>query len=111
MTIEQTPSRVTRELLEMADDMHRIGIMDAETHHQITVRDLGRELPRTADPISSADIRAARERAHLSQAALARYLNVSVGFVSQLERGTREAKGPVRALLNVIRHNGLEAIL
>ncbi len=111
MTIEQTPSRVTQELLEMADDMHRIGIMDAETHDQITVRHLGRELPRTATPISNADIRAARERAHLSQAALARYLNVSVGFVSQLERGTREAKGPVRALLNVIRHKGLEAIL
>jgi putative transcriptional regulator len=111
MKTDPTSSRVTRELLEMADDMHRIGIMDAETHHQITARDLGRELPLTAAPISSADIRAARERAHLSQAALARYLNVSVGFVSQLERGTREAKGPVRALLNVIRHKGLEAIL
>jgi putative transcriptional regulator len=111
MTNEQTQSRVTQELLEMADDMHRLGIMDAEAHHQITVRHLGRELPRTADPIGSADIRAARKRAHLSQAALARYLNVSVGFVSQLERGTREAKGPVRALLNVISHKGLEAIL
>ena len=111
MTNKQKPSRVTRELLEMADDMHRIGIMDVETHQQITVRHLGRELPRTAAPISSADIRAARERAHLSQAALACYMNVSVGFISQLERGTREAKGPVRVLLNVIRNKGVEAIL
>ena len=110
MANKQRPNRVTRELLEMANDMHRIGIMDAETHDQITVRHLGRELPRTAAPIDSADIRAARERAHLSQAALARYLNVSAGFISQLERGTKEAKGPVRVLLNVFRTKGVEAI-
>ncbi len=114
MTKTTTPKaagRVTREILEMADDMHRIGIMDEKTHRQITVRHLGRELPPTAAPITAAQIRAAREHEHLSQAALARYLNVTVGFVSQLERGTKEAKGPLRALLNVIRHKGIEAIL
>lgn len=107
----QTPSRVTREILEMADDMHRIGIMDGKTHQQITVRHLGRDLPPTAAPISAAQIRDAREQENLSQAALARYLNVTAGFVSQLERGTKEAKGPLRALLNVIRQKGIEAIL
>jgi putative transcriptional regulator len=110
-TKQQTPSRVTQEILEMADDMHRIGIMDGKTHRQITIRHLGRELPPTASPITAAQIREAREQEHLSQAALARYLNVTVGFVSQLERGTKEAKGPLRALLNVIRHKGIEAIL
>jgi hypothetical protein len=30
--------RVTAELLELADDMHRIGVMDAKTHHKITIR-------------------------------------------------------------------------
>jgi putative transcriptional regulator len=42
-TKQKTPSRVSQELLEMADDMHRIGIMDGKTHHQITVHHLGRE--------------------------------------------------------------------
>jgi len=84
-------SRVAAEILEMADDMHRIGVVDDKTHHQITVRHLGREPLPTAEPISAGQIRAARER--------------------QLERGTKEAKGPVRALLNVIRRKGLEAIL
>jgi putative transcriptional regulator len=110
-TKTKAPSRVTLEILEMADDMHRIGIMDGKTHRQITVRHLGRELPSTAAPISAAQIREAREQENLSQAALARYLNVTVGFVSQLERGTKEAKGPLRALLNVIHHKGIAAIL
>jgi len=110
-TKTKAPSRVTLEILEMADDMHRVGIMDGKTHHRITVRHLGRELPPTAAPITAAQIRAAREQENLSQAALARYLNVTVGFVSQLERGTKEAKGPLRALLNVIHHKGIAAIL
>ena len=53
----------------------------------------------------------ARERANLSQAVFARYLNLTVGYVSQLERGTKQPKGPALALLNVIRRKGLEAIL
>ncbi len=108
---KKTPSRVTAEILEMADDMHRIGVMNDQTHHRITVRHLGREPISKAAPITAAQIRAAREQEHLSQAALARYLNVTVGFISQLERGTKQAKDPVRALLNVIRRKGLEAIL
>jgi putative transcriptional regulator len=91
--------------------MRRIGVMDDEMHYQITVRHLGREPLPTAAPISGEQIRQAREHEHLSQAALARYLNVTVGFVSQLERGAKEAKGPVRALLNVIRLKGIQAIL
>ena len=96
-------SRVTAEILEMADDMHRIGVMDEKTHHLITVRHLGRELLPSAAPISGEEIRALREREHLSQAVFARYLNLTVGYVSQLERGTKQPKGPALALLNVIR--------
>jgi putative transcriptional regulator len=42
MTKTKAPSRVTEDILEMADDMRRIGVMDDETHYQITVRHLGR---------------------------------------------------------------------
>lgn len=111
MTKKKTPSRLTEALLEMADDMHRVGIMDDATYQKITVRHLGNKALSTARPISGAEIRTLRERAHLSQAAFARYLNLTVGYVSQLERGTKHPKGPVLALLNVIRHKGLEALL
>ena len=38
-------------------------------------------------PMTGADIRALRAKAHLSQAAFARYLNLTAGYVSRLERG------------------------
>jgi len=47
----------------------------------------------------------------MSQAAFARTLNLSVGYISQLERGTKQPKGPALALLNVIRRKGFDAIL
>ncbi len=104
-------SRLSEALLEMAADQHRIGIMDDETYRQITVRHLGPEAAAMAEPISGEEIRALRERERLSQAAFARYLNLTVGYVSQLERGVKQPKGPALALLNVIRRKGLGVML
>jgi hypothetical protein len=39
------------------------------------------------------------------------YLNLTVGYVSQLERGVKQPKGPALALLNVIRRKGLGVML
>jgi hypothetical protein len=36
----------------------------------------------------------------------ARYLNLTVGYVSQLERGAKRPTGPALVLLNVIRRKG-----
>ncbi|TMJ34419.1 MAG: helix-turn-helix domain-containing protein, partial [Alphaproteobacteria bacterium] len=62
-------------------------------------------------PMTAKQIRAVRERAKMSQAVFARYLNLSPGYISQLERGTKQPTGPALALLNVIRRKGIEAIL
>jgi len=105
------PSRMTAELLEMAEAQHRLGLMDDASYRKITVRQLGDKKLTTAEPITGEEIRTLREREHLSQAAFARYLNLTAGFVSQLERGTKRPKGPALALLNVIRRKGLEVIL
>jgi len=47
----------------------------------------------------------------MSQAVFARALNLSVGSVSQLERGAKRPTGPALALLDVIRRKGIEAIM
>jgi len=104
-------SGLAEAILETAEGMHRIGVMDDATYRKITVRHLGEKASHLAAPISPDEIRALRERANLSQAALARVLNLTVGYLSQLERGVKEPKGPSLALLNIVRNKGLEAIL
>jgi putative transcriptional regulator len=104
-------SSVVEAILETADDMLRSGIMDKATHEKITIRHLGPASLSASEPITGEEIRTLRQRARLSQAAFARYLNLTVGYISQLERGTRQPKGPALALLNIIRRKGLEAIL
>jgi putative transcriptional regulator len=106
------PSRLTRALLETADDMRRAGVMNAATHEKITLRHLGDQKAATvAEPMTGAEIRSLRERAHVSQAVFARYLNLTVGYVSQLERGAKRPTGPALVLLNLIRRKGIDAIL
>lgn len=105
------PSRLTKALLETADDMRRVGIMDEMAHAKITLRHLGDKADVVTEPISGDDIRKLREEAHMSQAVFARYLNLTVGYISQLERGAKRPTGPALVLLNVIRRKGIEAIL
>ena len=105
------PNQLNDAIIEMADDMHRLGMMDTVEHAKITLRHLGNKPISAAEPISGDEIRALREQAHLSQAAFARYLNLTVGYVSQLERGTKQPRGPALALLNVMRRKGVRVIL
>jgi putative transcriptional regulator len=109
--VTKKPNRLTEAIVEMADDMHRLGIMDTAAYEKITLRHLGKQPISAAEPISGEEIRALREQARLSQAAFARYLNLTVGYVSQLERGTKQPKGPALALLNVMRRKGVGVIL
>lgn len=50
-------------------------------------------------------------RAHWSQAAFAKYTNLTTGYISQLERGTKKVTESTLAILNVIRRKGIEAVL
>jgi putative transcriptional regulator len=105
------PSSLTKALLETAGDMRKGRLLDDGAHEKITMRLIGEKAPASAKPISSDDIRAIRERAKMSQAVFAHYLNVTVGYISQLERGAKRPSGAALALLNVIRRKGIEAVL
>jgi putative transcriptional regulator len=62
------------------------------------------------EPMDAAAIRALRERERVSQAVLARHLNVTTGLVSQWEPGEKRPAGPSLKLLSLVRSKGLEAI-
>lgn len=104
-------SRLTKELLETAGEMRKVGLLNRTAHEKITMRHLGAARSPKPAPITGEQIRAMRERAKVSQAVFAHYLNVSVAYVSQLERGAKRPTGAALTLLNVIKRKGLEAIL
>jgi putative transcriptional regulator len=100
-----------REMRTLAGEMHANGTMDEATYRKITLRDVDKAEAAPLEPLSGEDIRALRERAHMSQAVFARHLNLTVGYVSQLERGAKRPTGAALALLDVIRRKGIEAIV
>jgi putative transcriptional regulator len=106
-------SRLTSEILETARDMRKSGLITRATHEKITMRHLsaGDATKPATTMLSSTQIRAIREGANLSQAVFAKYLNLTPGYVSQLERGDKTPTGPTLVLLNVIKRKGIEGIL
>ena len=56
------------------------------------------------------DIRALRLRDYASQAVFARYLKVTMGLVSQWERGEKRPGGASVKLLTLVAKNGLAAV-
>ena len=108
---KSTMTRLEKALVETADGLFKSGIMDEGTHRRITARHLSDAERAIEIPVPSGeDIRAMREKARLSQAVFARRLNLTPGYISQLERGVKTPKGPALVLLNLIRKRGIDAI-
>lgn len=78
---------------ELAKAMHVNGTMDDATYAKITMRDIERIEADKITPLTGGEIRALREDANMSQAVFAQILNLTVGYVSQLERGTNARLG------------------
>jgi putative transcriptional regulator len=111
MTKAETPNRLTRALLETADDLRSGGLLEQATHEKITARHLGKTAVPDIRLLTGDEIRALREQANLSQAVFARCLNLTTGYVSQLERGAKRPTGAALALLNIIQRHGMHAVL
>ncbi|MYC59292.1 MAG: DNA-binding transcriptional regulator [Gammaproteobacteria bacterium] len=62
------------------------------------------------EDLSPERIRAIRVRENASQAVFARYLYVTVGLVSQWERGEKRPRGASLKLLTLVEKNGLDAV-
>ena len=104
-------SNIVDAILENADGLHRIGLMDDNTFRSIIVRLLGEAAAANIEPISGSEIRKMRLRAKLSQASFAGHFNRTRSYISRIERGINEPKGAALVLFNVIRRKGFEAIV
>lgn len=90
---------------ETASDLHDAAVMKKRTMRRFDALCLT-----PVNPLGAEEIRALRQREHVSQAVFARHLNVTTGLVSQWERGEKKPIGPSLKLLTLVREKGLDAI-
>jgi putative transcriptional regulator len=101
------PTRLRAELVELTAILNRAGVVSEDELEKTTLRMLGRDALPQIEPLSAADIASVREKAGVSQAVMAGYLNVGVSTISQWERGSRRPTGTALKLLHVVRAKGL----
>ncbi len=98
-------SKALEALHETAAGLHRLGLIETKT-----MRDFDASCLTTVEKLSAQEIAEVRKNAGVSQAVFASYLNVTVGLVSQWERGEKQPRGPSLKLLALVQKKGLDAI-
>ena len=110
MVSSKRPTRMQAALLETTRDFVEGSLTPEGDLRKLTLRVAGKGSLPVAPKLTPTDIRSVREEANVSQAVLAAYIGVSVGFLSRLERGEVNASRPVARLLDLIRRKGLDAV-
>jgi putative transcriptional regulator len=90
---------------EMASDLHQAGVMKAST-----MRDFDDLCLTPVHELRPEEIRGIRERSGVSQAVMARVVNVTTSTVGQWERGEKKPAGTSLKLLALAKEHGLESI-
>ena len=87
------------------------GYYEAGVISEQTMRDFDESCLTEVHDFTAEEIIALREREQVSQAALARYLNVSKELVNQWERGLKRPEGPALKLLSLAESKGLVGLV
>ena len=90
---------------EMMEDLHNGGVVDKRT-----MRRFDEACLTPVRPLKPEEIKAIREREHVSQTVLANYLNVTSSLVSKWERGEKRPSGASLKLLSLVDKNGLTTV-
>jgi putative transcriptional regulator len=98
-------SKISEAVHEMMEDAHRLGVIDKQT-----MREFDEACLVEAAPMPAKEILALREREGVSQAVLARHMNVPVKLIGEWERGEKKPSGPSLKLLSLVKAKGLAAI-
>ena len=90
---------------ETMEALHRVGAVGKQTMRRFDDACLT-----PVHSLSPKQIRALREREHVSQTVFASYLNVTPNLVSKWERGEKRPSGPALKLLSLVEKNGIRAV-
>jgi putative transcriptional regulator len=99
-------SKILNAVHQTASDLHKAGALPEVTMHKFDKLCL--------PPISSLqphDIKHIREKACLSQAVFAAYLNTSVSTIQKWEIGNKKPGGIAMRLLNLIQKHGIKILV
>lgn len=105
---------ITHGMIEDAQELHALGLMNDEDLQKVTTRVSLREYRKRVAEVQSMtalEIKAVRERWGLSQAVLAYTLGMTVDSVSKWERGEIKPSGPVLRILNTLAVKGPDAFV
>ena len=90
---------------DFATDMHEAGVFD-----KATMRKFDELCLTPVRKMEAEDIRQLREASGVSQAVLAKVLNVTTNAVGQWERGEKKPTGSALKLLALVREKGISAV-
>jgi putative transcriptional regulator len=90
---------------EMMDDLRVGGVIDKKTMRRFDDACLT-----PIRPLKPEEIKAIREREHVSQTVFANYLNVTSSLVSKWERGEKRPSGASLKLLSLVEKKGLATV-
>lgn len=90
---------------ETMEALHKIGAIDKQT-----MRRFDNSCLTAVQLLSPKQIKALREREHVSQTVFANYLNVTPNLVSKWERGEKRPSGPALKLLSLVEKRGIAAV-
>jgi putative transcriptional regulator len=90
---------------ETMEALHGVGAIDKQT-----MRCFDEACLTPVRPLTPQEIKAIREKEHVSQTVFANYLNVTTSLVSKWERGEKRPSGPALKLLSLVEKHGLSAV-
>ncbi len=102
---DKTKKRLLKEAHEMAQDLHKVGAMDITTMREFDALCISE-----VHDLTPTMIKKIRKNAGVSQAVLAKIINVSDAAVKQWERGERKPSGAALKLLNLVEAKGISAV-
>ena len=98
-------NKIAAAVHEAMEDAFEIGVIDKKT-----MREFDESCLTDVQQMSPRQLTALRKREGVSQAVLARHLNVAVKLVGEWERGEKRPSGPSLKLLALVKAKGLDAI-
>lgn len=103
---DATKKRLLKEAHETAQGLYESGVMSI-----VTMREFDALCLTEVHDLSATKIKKIRRYLGISQAVLAKVMNVSVAAIKQWERGERKPSGAALKLLNLIESKGLDGVL